>query len=120
MLNVFGKLYRFLINEKSSLSTEQFNDFFKSVMYPNSIFLPCLHQNMNLKTVFAESQIVAISWDKICWKYTQDNADIYDFELLSIDNNILRIHHRNHLMIGEEIMCFNLQTGDLIKCSAVI
>jgi hypothetical protein len=119
LLNVFGKLYRFLIDEKLSLSTEQFDSFFKSVMYPNS-YIPSLSSSEYELMVFAESQIIAISWDKICWKYTQDNADIYDFELLSIDNNILRIHHRNHLLIGEEIMCFNVQTGDLIKCSAVI
>lgn len=89
LLNVGGKLYRFLIKEKILLSTACYdeiigNDFDKvNSWYFHSIAAPS-HEVM---VVVDNEGIAAINWDKILWRYEFELTYCGNLELVSIKDN---------------------------------
>jgi hypothetical protein len=113
LLNITGKLYRFLINEKKVLDDSCFqgilcNDFDEPISYYFHSLVSPPHEIM---IVVDNEGIAALTWDHILWKHNFESASRGYLNLLAISGNEVTAKYESP---GDPdcLLSFNLQTGE--------
>lgn len=119
LLNITGKLYRFLINEKKALDDSCYqgiigNDFDDIASY---YFHSLVSPSHELMIVVDCEGIAALTWDRILWKHDFERAASGYLNLLSISGDDVAAKYESP---GNPdcLLSFNLQTGEE-KCEII-
>lgn len=116
LLNVAGKLYRYLIKERKLLSDTGHagiicNDIGQSLSpYFHSISSPI----DEVMVIVDYEGIAAINWDTVIWKHAFEGADCGHLELLSINNDRIEAKYENYFEGKIYFILFDLHTGKYV------
>jgi hypothetical protein len=114
LLNIGGKLYRYLIKEKKVLNTYCYdnkiasNDFGKSISLNFHSIIPSNHK---IIVVVDCEGIAAINWDNVLWKHKFEWSDCGHLELLSADDTHVIAEYEDCSKGKLYYISFNLQDG---------
>lgn len=113
LLNIKGKLYRFLINEKKVLEDSCYkeilcNDFNDIESYYFHSLVSAPHEIM---VVVDNEGIAALTWDTVLWKHNlEESASRGLLKLLSLSGDEITAHYEDPGS-PDRLLLFNLQTG---------
>lgn len=113
LLNIGGKLYRYLIKERKVLDNSCYtgiicNDFKK----PKSpYFHSIVSFDHEIMLIIDSEGIAAINWNNILWKQKFEWADCGHLELSSIEDNQVVATYEDSFEDKEYSISFNLLTG---------
>jgi hypothetical protein len=114
LLNIGGKLYRFLINERKLLSENNPYQKIKcnNANEENSIYFHSISSAAHEIMIVVDNEgIAAINWDNVLWKHSFPDATSGDLELIIIMNNEVLAKYQSIYGNKPRLISFNIQTG---------